>query len=153
MRRYNLVIAVLSIAMGGTVFWFSRTLTLYNAQGVPGEAFWPHLIAGLFIGLGLLQIVEVVAVPAVNAGRTVALWSPAVRRGYLGGLLAVIAAVIMTVFGFVPAIVLFIPAVMLVMGERRPLVIGATTVATTGVIWFFFVDVFNITLPTAVFFE
>ncbi|SKA23967.1 tripartite tricarboxylate transporter TctB family protein [Consotaella salsifontis] len=153
MRHYNIMVAGLSILMGGAIFWLSRDLTGFSETGVPGEAFWPSMIAGLFILLGLLQLAEVVFFPSVNAGRTVDLHSAPVRTSYVAALVALVFATIMTWLGFIIGAVLFIPAIMLLMGERRPLLIVGATVAIVAVIWFVFVNFFNITLPVAVFFE
>lgn len=152
MKKYNFVVAILSAAFGGAIFWFSRDLTPFTEEGVPGEAFWPHLIAWLFVFLGILQVIEAVAFPAIYAGRVVDLHSPAVRVSYAGAIVAFLFGAAMTWFGFVAAAVLFIPAIMLLMGERRPVLVAGTAVGTVAVVWLFFVQVFNITLPTGAFF-
>lgn len=147
MRKYNVLVAAVSILFGLAIFWFSRGLTTISPDGVPGEAFWPHMIAWLLIGLGVLQLIEVFAFPAINAGRAVILGSPGNLWAYLTAAAAFGFAALMTWVGFVIAGVVMMPVVMLIMGERRPLVIGFTTVAAIGVIWFFFVHIFNISLP------
>ncbi|MDR1828842.1 MAG: tripartite tricarboxylate transporter TctB family protein [Methylobacteriaceae bacterium] len=153
MRRYNVFVSAFSIAIGLAIFHFSRNLTSFSEDGIPGEAFWPRAIGSLLIVLGLLLVVQTAAFSSVDQDREVALGSPAVRSGYLGGLIAFIAAVVMQWFGFIIAAALLMPSVMYVMGERRPLVAGLVTAATIAVIWFFFTRVFNVNLPAAVLFE
>ncbi|AJY47466.1 tripartite tricarboxylate transporter TctB family protein [Martelella endophytica] len=153
MRKLNIIVAALSILFGLAIFWFSRGLTITGSDGVPGEAFWPHMIAWLLIALGILQFVEVIFFSAVNAGREVALFAPEQRWAYLAAIVGFCFAGLMAWAGFLVGAVIAMPAVMLIMGERRPLVIGVTTVAAVAVIWIFFVHVFHISLPLPAFLE
>ncbi|TCT36322.1 tripartite tricarboxylate transporter TctB family protein [Martelella mediterranea] len=153
MKKYNVLVAAVSILLGLAIFWFSRGLTTMSPDGVPGEAFWPHMIAWLLIGLGILQLIEVFAFPAINAGREVILGAPGNLWAYLTAAVAFGFATLMAWAGFVIGGVIIMPIVMLIMGERRPLIIGVTTVAAIGVIWFFFVHIFNISLPAPAFLE
>ncbi|WP_176084030.1 tripartite tricarboxylate transporter TctB family protein [Martelella sp. HB161492] len=153
MRKYNILVALFAVVFGLAIFWFSRNLTTANADGVPGEAFWPHLIAWLLIGLGVLQVIEVVAFPAINAARDVQFATPGHLWAYLSAFIAICAAALMVWAGFVIAALILMPLIMIIMGEKRPLVVGLTTVVAVGVIWFFFVHIFNITLPTLWFLE
>nr|WP_272210307.1 tripartite tricarboxylate transporter TctB family protein [Marinicella sp. W31]MDC2876175.1 tripartite tricarboxylate transporter TctB family protein [Marinicella sp. W31] len=153
MKKYNVLVAGASVLLGLAIFWFSRGLTTISADGVPGEAFWPHMIAWLLIGLGVLQLIEVIAFPATNADRTVTLGGTGNLWAYLTAAVAFGFATLMTWAGFLIAGGVTMPIVMLIMGERRPLVIGLTTVAAIGVIWFFFVHIFNISLPVPAFVE
>lgn len=152
MRSYNVAVALLSALIGATILWLSRSLTGFDETGVPGEAFWPEAIAWLFIGLGALQLLEVAMLPAVNADKVVDLTSRPVRNAYVGAVIAVAYVVALTWLGFVIATAGFVPVLMVVMGERRPLVLGAVTVGVIAVIWVFFVQVFNTTLPPSIFF-
>lgn len=153
MRTYNVAVALLSALIGATILWLSRALTGFDETGVPGEAFWPLSIGWLFIGLGALQMLEVVLLPAVNADKVVDLTSRSVRIAYVGAIIAVAYVVALTWLGFVIATAGFVPVLMVAMGERRPLVLGAVTVGVIAVIWVFFVQVFNTTLPPSIFFE
>ena len=153
MRKLNIVVAALSILFGLAIFWFSRGLTVAGSNGVPGEAFWPHMIAWLLIALGILQFVEVFFFTAVNAGREVSLFAPEQRWAYLAAFVGFCFAALMTWAGFLIAALIAMPIVMLIMGERRPLLIGLTTILAVAVIWVFFVHVFHISLPLPAFLE
>lgn len=151
MKKYNVLVAAVSILFGLAIFWFSRGLSTMSSDGVPGEAFWPHLIAWLLIGLGILQLIEVFAFPAINAGREVILGAPGNLWAYLTAAVAFGFATLMAWAGFVIAGVIMMPIIMMIMGERHPVSIGVTTVAAIGIIWFFFVHIFNISLPAPTF--
>jgi ABC-type polysaccharide/polyol phosphate export permease len=150
MKKYNIVVAALSVLLGLAIRWFSRNLTSFDEIGIPGEAFWPQSIAWLLVALGILQAIQTSVAGGVGS---VDLHSPAVRTAYIGALLAFGYAVVMTFFGFIPATVLFIPLLMLLMGARNPVTIGLATVAVVVVVWLFFVQVFNTTLPPSTFFD
>jgi hypothetical protein len=51
------------------------------------------------------------------------------------------------ILGAIPATILLILAGLLVLGERRPLVIAITTAVTTFVLWLVFVELFGIRMP------
>ncbi len=153
MRQSNVIVAALSVLLGLAILWLARDLTHFDENGVPGEAFWPSVIAWLFIALGVVQGIEVAFVPSANAGRTVDLHSLPVRIAFLGAIVAIGYAVLLAYVGFIAATVVFIPALMLLMGARNPLQISLTTVGVIAVIWVFFVLIFNNELPPPSLFE
>lgn len=153
MRKYNFVVAALSILMGCGILWFSRNLTPFDEMGIPGEAFWPQAIAWLLIFLGGLQAVQSLVASPSNGEASVDLHSPGVRAAYIGAVLAFGYAGLMAYFGFSVATLVFIPLLMLLMGERKPLMIAVTALAVVAVVWFFFVQVFNTTLPPSIFLD
>lgn len=153
MRKYNFVVAALSILMGCAIFWFSRNLTPFDAMGIPGEAFWPHMIAWLLILLGVFQAIQSAVASGPDGDGSVDLHSPGVRAAYIGALLAFGYAGLMTYFGFAVATIAFVPLLMLLMGERRLLMIAVTAMGVAAIVWFFFVQVFNTTLPPSIFFD
>ena len=120
MKKYNVLVAAVSILFGLAIFWFSRGLSTMSSDGVPGEAFWPHMIAWLLIGLGILQLIEVFAFPAINAGREVILGAPGNLWAYLTAAVAFGFATLMAWAGFVIAGVIMMPIIMVIMGERHP---------------------------------
>lgn len=153
MRQSNVIVAALSILLGLTILWLASDLTHFDDSGVPGEAFWPSVIAWLFIALGAIQGIEVAFVSSAHVGRTVDLHSQPVRIAFVGAIIAILYAVLLTYVGFIAATVVFIPALMLLMGARNPLQISLTTIGVIGVIWVFFVLIFNNELPPPSLFE
>lgn len=153
MRQSNVIIAVLSVLFGLTILWLASDLTNFDETGVPGEAFWPSAIAWLFIALGVVQGLEVAFVSSAHAGRTVDLHSFPVRIAFVGAVIAIAYAVLLAYVGFIASTVVFIPALMLLMGARNPLHISLTTVGVIAVIWVFFVLIFNNELPPPSLFE
>lgn len=153
MKKCNAVVALVSILLGCLVLYLSAGLSGYDEHGVPGERYWPSAIAWLFIMLGLLQALELWFAPESEDNRDIDLCSPAVRTAYVATLIAAIYGVLLLCIGFIAATLAFIPAMTALMGERRPWVSAVTAISVAGVIYVFFAQVFNTTLPTAIFFE
>lgn len=153
MRKWNVVVAFASAGFGATILWLSRNMPMTVEYGIPGDAYWPTIIAWLFIGLGLLQFVEVVGFPARFADLHVDLSSRPVRFACAGALLAILYAVALEFAGFVSATLAFVPATMLLMRERRAWVVAVVGVVVVAVIYYFFVHVFRSPLPPGLLFE
>jgi len=153
MKKYNLVVAAVSVLLGLLIIYLSRNLAGWDDNGVPGENYWPSIIAYLFVGLGILQFLEVWLSPHKNIDKTVDLGSAVVRKAYLAAFVSVIYGALLTAAGFVLATLAFVPTMNLLMGERRLWTSALLAVGVVGVIYVFFALVFNTTLPTSVFFE
>lgn len=153
MRKHNVVVAVASILLGCLVLYLSADLSGYDEHGVPGESYWPSIIAWLFIVLGGLQFLELLLAPRLNADKHVDLRSMAVRMAYLSAIVSALYGVLLLCAGFVIATLAFVPTMTTLMGERKPWVSAVVAVAVVATIYVFFALVFNTTLPTSVFFE
>jgi len=153
MKRCNVAVAIVSIALGILVLWLARDLSGYDEHGVPGERYWPAIIAWLLIGLGVLQFLELWLRPGLNGDKSVDLHSPAVRIAYLGAGVSALYGALLLATGFEIATLVFVPALMALMGERRIIALTVTPIVVVGTIYFFFTQVFNTTLPVSVFFE
>lgn len=153
MRKHNVVVAVASIVLGGLILYFARDLSGYDEHGVPGENYWPSIIAWLFVALGGLQFLELWLTPKADADKSVDLYSSAVRIAYVGAAVSALYGALLLAAGFVAATLVFVPAMMAIMGERRVAVMAIASVSVVVVIYVFFTQVFNTTLPVSVFFE
>lgn len=153
MKKYNLVVAAVSVLLGLLIIYLSRNLAGWDDNGVPGENYWPSIIAYLFVGLGLLQFLEVWLSPHKNKDKTVDLGSAAVRKAYQAAAVSVIYGGLLAAAGFVLATLAFVPTMNALMGERRLWAAALLAIGVVGVIYVFFSLVFNTMLPTSVFFE
>lgn len=153
MRKYNVVVAVGSVVFGLLIMYLGRNLKGFDAGGVPGESYWPFIIAWLFIGLGVLQMLEVIFSPHQNTEKIVDLHTQPVRMAYLSALVSIAYGGLLLCIGFVCATLVFVPSMMALMGERKVWVAALVSVAVVGTIYVFFALVFNTTLPSSVFFD
>jgi len=54
MRRMDLITGLVTAAVGAAAFWDARNLTMFGENSVPGPGFFPKILAGLLVGLGLI---------------------------------------------------------------------------------------------------
>ena len=153
MKKYDFAVAIASILLGCLVLYLSVDLSGHDEHGVPGESFWPRIIALLFIFLGGLQAIATFFTRRTKDYAKVDLSSPAVRMAYVSAFVSAVYGLLLLLAGFVAATLVFIPVMTTLMGERRFWVSAVSAVAVTGVIYFFFAVVFNSTLPASLFME
>lgn len=152
MRKMNILIGLFSLLFGGVILYLSREMAIVDEFGVPGERFWPFCIACLFIVLGILQCIKTV-IQRGSSYQTVDLSSYAVKRTYFLGLISIIYAVALNYLGFIVSSLLFIPAVMVMMNEKRAWYLAVASVIMVVVIWLFFTELFNSPLPVPEFMD
>lgn len=152
MRKYDVLVGLLSIGLGVLILYLSRDMAMFDDYGVPGERFWPYGLAWLFILLGALQECAVVK-NRLQADKPVDLSSVFVRKAYLIGAVAVGYAVLMAWAGFIISAAVFIPCTMLLMRERRSWYIALSTLLIVTVVYLFFTYLFNSPLPAPIFSE
>lgn len=154
MQKANIFVGALTVLFGITILYLSGDMRMFDEYGVPGERFRPYGLAWLFIGLGVLQWVQVV----VNRLRqapdvTVKLASPQVLRAYLVALIMLIYSAMLYYLGFIIASLLLVPFIMWMMGEKRPWFLALVSAAIVAAIYLFFEVIFNSPLPVSVFVE
>ncbi len=155
MRTQNIFVGMFSLVLGIAIIFFSRNMPMFDENGILGERFWPYCLAWLFIGLGVIQWISTY----LQRGNATAnnekadLSSFPVRKAYGVTVLMVIYAVALCYAGFIVSSLILIPAIMWVMGERRPLFIAVTTALIVLCIYVSFEVVFNSPLPESIFSE
>lgn len=153
MRKLNILVGLLSVLLGGAIMYLSREMSMFDQYGVPGERFWPYGLAWLFIGLGVLQWIEVAVQRVKTAGVSVDLTSLPVRRAYVLAIVMVLYGVLLNYTGFIVASLLLSPVVMWMMGERRAWFLALISVVIVATIYVSFTLIFNSPLPVSEFLE
>ncbi|MCD1126706.1 tripartite tricarboxylate transporter TctB family protein [Jinshanibacter sp. LJY008] len=153
MRKLNILVGLLSVLLGGAIMYLSRDMSMFDQYGVPGERFWPYGLAWLFIGLGVLQWIEVAVQRVKTAGVSVDLTSVSVRRAYVLAIVMVLYGVLLNYTGFIVASLLLSPVVMWMMGERRAWFLALISVVIVTTIYVSFTLIFNSPLPVSEFLE
>lgn len=152
MQKANTFVGAITVLFGLTILYLSRDMSMFDEYGVPGERFWPYGLACLFIGLGVLQWIEVVIKHLTKAPNArVKLISPSMLRAYLTAVVMLVYGVMLYFLGFIIASLLLVPFVMWMMGEKRSWFLVLTSVAIVTVIYVFFEVIFNSPLPISVF--
>lgn len=155
MRTQNIFVGMFSLVLGIAIIFFSRNMPMFDESGILGERFWPYCLAWLFIGLGVIQWISVYlqCANATADSEKADLSSFPVRKAYGVTVMMVIYAVALCYAGFIASSLILIPAIMWVMGERRPLFIAVTTALIVLCIYVSFEVVFNSPLPESIFSE
>lgn len=153
MQKCNVYVGLLSILVGGVIFYLSRDMLMFDEYGIPGERFWPYGLAWLFIGLGICQWLEIFLKRGTVKNEPVDLSSLAVKRSYLVALIAIVFGIVLNYAGFMVASLLFVPFIMWMMGEHRLGYLLVTSILATMTIYVMFTHVFSSPLPISVFFE
>ena len=113
-----------------------------------GSAFWPRLILSLMIILLVVNIIQIIRKKSgkgpITKESVIAFFK---SKLVIGMLIAIAAAYILPVIGFIPTSVLFLIAYGLLLGERRPLVLILTGLIATIVLYFVFQGPLRIFLP------
>lgn len=153
MRTQNIFVGMFSLVLGIAIIFLSRNMPMFDENGILGERFWPYCLAWLFIGLGIIQCISTYFQGAGENNQKADLSSFPVRKAYGVTVLMVIYAIALCYAGFIASSLILIPAIMWVMGERRPLFIAATTALIVLCIYVSFEIVFNSPLPESIFSE
>jgi len=153
MRTQNFFVGMFSLVLGIAIIFLSRDMPMFDENGILGERFWPYALAWLFIGLGVIQWISIYLQRNTADSEKADLSSYPVRKAYGVTVLMVIYAVALCFAGFIASSVILIPAIMWVMGERRPLFLAITTALIVLCIYVSFEVVFNSPLPESIFSE
>lgn len=151
MKKYNAVISLFSVGLGCLILYLSRNFVRITEDNIPGEKFWPEIIAWLFIILGLILFIAETLYISKEKNQKVDLSSASVRKAYLVGGISIIYAILLIYTGFIPATILFIPSIMLIMGERKVIKIILSSLVITTAIYLIFNIIFHSELPVSVF--
>lgn len=152
MKKYNAVISFCSVALGALILYLSRDFVRITNDGIPGERFWPEIIAWLFIGLGVILFITETVIISKGKNRDVDLSSLPIRKAYLAGAITLLYGILLIYAGFIIATLVFLPCIMFLMGERKPRRIILSSVCTTMVIYLVFTMLFHSELPTSILF-
>ena len=150
MRRLDFYTGLVTAAVGAAASWNARDLTMFGDHSVPGPGFFPKILAGLLISLGLLLAViaarEKTETPAADADdstgghRMVRPVAVLVVFGVIAPLVAVI--------GYIPAMVLLVVVVLYGVERRRDLRSLLAAVLIPVATYVLFAHLFAIPLPS-----
>ena len=141
-RRLRVPFAVLAVA--GAWAWLASTLPL-RGPGGPGPGVVPLLLAAVLAVLGLALLLQAWHADAETGPRPGPGWRQA---GLVVGLLALYVAALAHV-GYVSATLPFLGLGVWLCGGRSPLLVVATAVGFTVLVWIVLGALFGVPLPRA----
>jgi hypothetical protein len=138
--RLRVPVAVLVVA--GVWAWLASALPL-RGPGGPGPGFVPLLLAGVLAVLGVVLLLQAPHAGTGTEPRRGPGWRQA---GVVVGLLALYVAALAHV-GYVSATLPFLGLGVWLCGGRSPLLVVATAVGFTAVVWIVLGALFGVPLP------
>ena len=131
MKKYNIGISIVLILM--SVAMFLSASKMPSVDGGMGAGTWPKVLAVCMILLAVLLLIQM---------------GPGLKRVLTGIAIMLVFCVILNFFGFMIASAFMIPAIMILMGERRPFMLIGVTVGVLVFIYVVFAILLNLPLPS-----
>lgn len=156
MNRANFVSGAIGVAVGGGALWGASDFPPDVVMKI-GPAFFPSMLAGLLVAAsGVLMAGAALEAPVQAPVRDPVQAPP--RLGFADGrvraavtVLAVLAfTLVLGPLGFVPTSVLFLAAMMAMLGLRSPAALLAVPVGVTAAIWLIFEKLLVLSLPAGI---
>ena len=150
MKKYNVGISVLMCLLAGSIFYFTKDFPEYYA-GAPGSGFWPRVIAAGIIIVSAVLLIETFVKKEEKGEPPIIYTSQGIKRVYILFGLIVLFGVGLQYLGLVISAVLFVPAVMFTLGEKRVIWLVAGGISVTAAIYVIFAVGLHVVLPKAFF--
>ena len=151
MRRTDFYTGLVTAVVGAAALWDARDLTMFGEHNVPGPGFFPKILAGLLVVLGLLLAGIALREKAVEPDADdEAASSPARRMLRPVGVLVVfgVIAPLVAVIGYIPAMVLLVLVVLYGIERRRDFRSLLAAVLIPVATYVLFAHMFAIPLPS-----
>ncbi len=151
----DIIQGILIVVFSSGTWYWSRQLP-QSRTSVPGPGFFPELVSILGFVLGLyilLRAIRLRAVQAEGAAEEADDWGAYVRIGIPVVLLSILFVIAFKPLGFLVSSFVFIAAVLLLLGERRPLLILLMSAGLSGGVFYLFNNLLRLGLPGGILFR
>jgi putative tricarboxylic transport membrane protein len=150
MRRMDFYTGLVTAAVGAAATWNARDLSMFGNHNVPGPGFFPKILAGLLIVLGLL--LAAIAVREGSEEHEADRDEPGAARRMLRpvGVLIVfgVIAPLVAIIGYIPAMVLLVLVILYGIERRRDFRSLLAAVLIPVATYVLFAHLFAIPLPS-----
>ena len=146
MKKYNIGISIVLLLISAAMFL--GTSGMPGIEGTIGPGAWPRILSVVMAVLAVLLLLQ--SLKDASAKESPFSWGPGLKRVLAGIFVLAVFCVVLYFFGFMIASAVMIPAVMLLFGEKRPLILLATTVGVLLFVYVIFAMVLNLPLPHGV---
>lgn len=144
MKKYNIGISIVLILM--SVAMFLSASKMPSVDGSMGAGTWPKVLAVCMILLAVLLLIQ--SLTDRTQKKAPFTMGPGLKRVLTGIAIMLVFCVILNFFGFMIASAFMIPAIMILMGERRPFMLIGVTVGVLVFIYVVFAILLNLPLPS-----
>jgi Tripartite tricarboxylate transporter TctB family len=150
MRRMDFYTGLVTAVVGAAALWDARDLTMFGEHNVPGAGFFPKILAGSLVFLGLLLAGIALREKAAEPAADVAESTPARKMLRPVGVLVVfgVIAPLVAVIGYIPAMVLLVLVVLYGIERRRDFRSLLAAVLIPVATYVLFAHLFAIPLPS-----
>lgn len=145
MRKWNYIISVIAILLGTGVIIANAKFPIEFGNGDPGAGFWPTMLGGFLIGLGIL-LAAATTKKKEDREKTFSVTLPGNLLVYRFMVLTVLFCVVMYVGGLLLAALVFLPVAMHMLGARGKSVI-IIDLLTVAAIYIIFARMLHTPLP------
>lgn len=147
MLTLDLIFTVALLAFAVYCFIFIGAVDNGSATEV-GAAFWPRLILGIMIVLLVVNLVNLFrkknGIGVVTADGVKDFFK---SKLFIGMIICAVTAIILPYIGFIPTSFLFLVAYGVLLGEKRPVILVATGIVATLIVYIIFQGPLGIFLP------
>lgn len=153
MKICNFVIALITLAIGGTIAWTSYGYGIEMTVFGPGPGFWPFILAICLIAIACLIIIDTQLKSSQLSEIKVEFTAPKNISVYK--MMLITAAFILFIFllGFYAAVFLFMLASMYMLGARKLSNMLSVTLAFLAFLYVIFDLLLHINMPLPFFVE
>jgi len=166
MIKSNVITGVVCFLFGAFVFWMSLSVPPVTLTDNLGGRFFPQIISVLFMvasaGLAVTGAMGIEisggtvagsedagAKPTANGSTGAQRFGPGEKR-LLGFVVTMLVyTLVLPLVGYVVASLVTFAAMIMIVGERRPLAVGLGAVCITAMLYALFAVVFNMNVPEA----
>ena len=151
MKICNFVIALITLAIGGTIAWTSYGYGIEMTVFGPGPGFWPFILAICLIAIACLIIIDTQLKSSQLSEIKVEFTAPKNISVYK--MMLITAAFILFLLGFYAAVFLFMLASMYMLGARKLSNMLSVTLAFLAFLYVIFDWLLHINMPLPFFVE
>jgi len=143
-KKYNIALSVFFMALAAVMFMGARQLAVAESGLGPGS--WPKVLSGVLFVLGALLLFQSLW-DRSDTATPFDIHNAGFFRVLLGAIILAGFCLLLKFFGFIVAAAFMVPAVMRLMGEKRPAVLIGTTIGVLAAIYLIFVIALHLSLP------
>lgn len=150
MKKFNLGTAIVMIFLSVGIFYQTKDMPKTFNQA-PGPGFWPRLLAVAVLILSAGLIIQTYVGKMDWEEMLVDVKMPGVQRVFMLFAAFAVFAFSLNYLGFIITSLIFVPAVMRILGETRVKWLFLTSVGTTAFVYLIFVKCLRLVLPAPFF--
>lgn len=149
MKKADLVGGLIGILIGLYAIWEGTNMPEDQVMKI-GPSFFPNILAGMLILFSGILIINALKGESKGEVAPLRLKDKGVQRGLFTLAGAILFCVVLDPLGFIFTSIIFLVAMMWMMGNRKPLQLATAPVLVTFAIWLVFEKLLNLSMPAGI---